>query len=230
MSEILDKIKRRGHWEVIIRPTIYKDNFIESTAKCKEIIRELKVSLRGWEFPFYPDDKPPTTGLDFIEHPLDWSYFVEYWRYYQNGMFVHCSGLVEDWQDQVSEDRRWKLPNGKSLSILSTLYKITEIFEFASRLANKGLLGNECIIYINLHDTRDRKLFMLDIRRHILAEYICAIEKIDREYPLTIEELIANSSKLSLDHTIWLFQRFNWDNPPESVLKEDQEKLLRGLI
>lgn len=230
MNEIQEKIKRRGYWEIIIRPTKFQEDFIESPAKCEKIIRDIQVRLRGWYYPYYRLDNPPVTGLDYIEQAIDWSYFLEFWRYYQSGMFIHFFGMIEDWQDQAHEGRKWNLPPSKTLTIISTLYIITEIYEFASRLANKNLLGRECVIYICLYDTKDRQLIMLDPRRHTWGEYKCVIEKIPRELTLSSDQLITNSSELSMDHAIWLFQRFNWKNPPRGVLKEDQQKLLKGLI
>ena len=230
MSEILKKIKTRGYWEVLIQPNRFVENLVESLAKCKEIMREVSVRLRGWDYPFYNTNNPPTTGLNCIEQSLDWEYILEFWRYYQSGQFIHFFGMIEDWQDQARRIDKINLTTIPSLAIISALYKFTEIYEFASRLAAKGLLGDECKISIILHSTKNRQLVMLDLRRHLFGKYKSELDSIPREISISTADLMAKSAELSLDHTIWVFQRFNWDNPSRSVLLEDQKKLLKGML
>jgi hypothetical protein len=135
--------------------------------------------------------------------------------------------MYEDWQDQAREGRTWDLPDTPCLSIISALYTFTEIYEFASRLSTRGTLGDSCRISITLHRTMDRQLVMLDPRRHLFGNYVSKIDPIQRRPAIiSAEDLIAKSSQLSLEHAIWTFQRFGWDNPPVGVLKEDQKKLL----
>jgi hypothetical protein len=231
MSKILEKIKTRGYWEVSIRPTEHVEERIGSPGQCKEIVRNLRVSLRGWDYPHYDPKTDPIAGTNYIEQSSEWSFFLEFWRYYQSGQFIHFFGIYEDWQDQAREGARLNLPVTPALSILSALYTITEIYEFASRLAARELLGDQCKISITVHHTQNRQLVMLVPSRHLFSSYICQIETIQRP-PKVIptRELIARSSELSFEHAIWVFQRFNWDNPPLGVLQEDQEKLLEGRL
>jgi hypothetical protein len=226
MSEVLNKIRARGYWEVLIRPTKFIKDRIESPGKCKEIIREVSVRLRGWVYPYNKINEPPTTGLDYIEQSKDWEFYLEFWRYYQSGQFIHFFSMFEDWQDQAKVLGRLPLETGSSLAIVSALYRFTEIYEFASRLAAKGLLGDECKISITLHGTKNRQLVILDPARHVWDEYKSELESISREISISTAELMAKSAELSLDHTIWVFQRFNWDNPPRDVLLGDQKKLI----
>lgn len=232
MNKLVEKIKTRGYWEVLIRPNKFVENLIESPSKCKEIIREVSVKLRGWIYPFNTIHEPPSTGgYDYIEQSKEWEFFLEYWRYYQSGQFIHFFGMLEDWQDQAKTIGRMPLEPFKSLAIISTLYTFTEIYEFASRLAVKGLLGNECTISITLHGTKDRQLVTLDFRRHFfLREYKSKLESIPHKISIPTADLIARSAELSLDHTIRVFERFNWDNPPRGIFLEEQTKLLKGLI
>ena len=155
MSDILQKIKTQGYWEVIIRPTEFIDNRLESLAKCKETVRELSVRLRGWDYPHIDHNNPPTCGIDYVEQGVDWQYKVEFWRYYQSGQFIHYAGMWEDWQDQSTIwSNKIESKPGEILSIVSAVYSLTEIYEFASRLALKGYLGKNCKISVSLHGTK----------------------------------------------------------------------------
>jgi hypothetical protein len=162
MSEVLSKIKIRGYWEVLIRPTKFVENRIENLGECKKIMHDLTVRLRGWPYPCYDDNNPPTAGIDYIEQSLEWQHHLEFWRYYQSGQFILFFSILEDWQDQAM---RLPLKPVEVLDILSILYSLTEIYEFASRLAAKELLGDSCRISITLHRTKNRQLIMLDRRR-----------------------------------------------------------------
>jgi hypothetical protein len=129
LSDILQKIKLRGYWEVIIRPTEFIDNRIESLSKCKEVVRELSVRLRGWDYPHFDNNNPPTSGIDYVEQSVDWQHKVELWRFYQSGQFLHYFGMWEDWQDQstIWGSRLTNKP-GEILSIISAVYSLTEIY------------------------------------------------------------------------------------------------------
>lgn len=225
MNDTLTKLKSRGYWEVKIRPADFKENRIGDLQTCKETLRELKVSLRGWSFPFYNISEPPTNGINYVEQALDWEDKIEFMRYYQSGQFVHYSAMSEDWQEQ-SRWLRIKAKPGEFLSIIGCLYLFTEIYEFASRLANKGMLGDFCKISITLYGNRDRTLTMLDPGRLLFAKYTSAIDVIPRERDVATPDLITKSAEFALDDVVWVFQRYNWDNVPRGVLQDDQKKLL----
>ncbi len=227
MTEFLKKIKSRGYWRVIIRPNTFNEQLIGSLNECKRIIQEIQVHIKGYYYPFLSQSDYPTNGIDYIELNSEISFFLEYWRYYQSGMFIQYFGMVEDWQDNADPGLRWQIPE-RSLSIIPTLRTCTVIYEFASRLANKELLGESCTMSIGLYDTKNRQL-VTDHRRHLLGHYICNMDKLpSNDQILRTQDLIANSAELSLEKAVWIFQRFNWDLVSIGVLKEDQEKFLKG--
>jgi hypothetical protein len=74
--------------------------------------------------------------LDFIEQATDWEHHVETWRLYQSGQFIHYAAFSDDWRDQSGlwpPDGTWKA--GMWLGIGATIYRFTEVFEFAARFA-----------------------------------------------------------------------------------------------
>lgn len=227
MNDTLNRIKTRGYWDVNIRPTEFLDNRIEGLGKCKELVRDLSVRFRGWDYPHFDVNSPPTNGIDYVEQSIDWQDKLEFWRYYQSGQFVHYFAMWEDWQDQRT---LWGASiaskPGELLSIIGAVYLFTEIYEFASRLALKGCLGKNCRISVTAHGTKERVLTMLDPGRLLFESYRSALDSIPRDITVPSDKLIANSAELALDHAVWLFQRFNWDNVPRAVLQQDQRKLI----
>ncbi len=109
---------------------------------------------------------------------------------------------------------------------VSTTYKITEIFEFAARLANKGVLGPEAFISVSLHNVKDHQLAAFGLSRFPGDDFVYSAETpivIEREIPE--QELVAKPDEFALDYAINIFERFQWSDPPRQVLGEDQKKL-----
>lgn len=239
MKRLMEKIKQSGYWKVIIRPTEFKESLLSNLDDCKDIIKSCKVMLRGWDYPHIGRQDITISGNDSVESYCDWpegGYF-EYWRFYQSGQFIHYFSMREDYS--IDEEKIKKIQQHlytksiKFLSIISTLYSVTEIFVFAYGLATKNVLGNNAEISIELGNSEGRQLFFWDnFSRHLDRNYICTFRDenplIKRIIPK--EELIANYDKIALDVCIELFKKFNWPQPPKQVLEEDQRKFLQRQI
>lgn len=227
---LLEKIKSRGHWFVNIRPLKFKKERITSLNECKKLVKDCAVSLRGWDFPHHSSRYEPLSGLNWVESLTDWEEFKELWRIYQSGQFIHFSGCMEDWLGEAKTlfgtPRKWKYTPGSVLSVLNTLFRVTEIYEFASRLANRKIFDEGLYLNIELNRMKNRRLIMLDRRRFLFRDYPCTIDHLPHSNTISIEDILGKAHNLALDHTIWIFERFNWDSPPRNVLEEDQKKLL----
>jgi len=152
------------------------------------------------------------------------------WRMYQSGQFVHLFGCREDWFEEAAVTlgllKYQSIKSGSILSILLTLYRITEIYEFASRLAQTGLFNNNLYVSIELHGMLNRQLVFLETGRQLFREYRCSIKNISYERKISVDEIVSNTHELALNHTVYVFERFNWFSPPKDVLREEQKKLL----
>lgn len=213
VKALLGKIHSTGYWRINIRPTRFQPDRIPSLSQCRDIIKEVKVSLRGWDYP-HIDQRELLSGQDWIESRTDWMSHIEYWRFYQSAQFIHHLSCRED------ADR----PSRKVLSMLGTLYTTTEVLLFASRLASKNLLEPAAQISIKLLGMDGR---LLDEPGRVLSrEYIARVDEITFDKVIETELLIATSSEIALDATVSIFERFNWEYPSRQVLVEDQRKLL----
>jgi hypothetical protein len=233
VETVLNKIKSRGHWKVIIRPTQFKKNRL-SLQECNQFIRECKVMLRGWDYPHISSRSPPYVGgEDYMEALTDWDGHIELWRMYQSGQFLHLFGCLEDWLAEeipiFGRSRYSDISPGSVLEVMNTLYRFTEIYEFASRLAQKKLFEETLFLSVTLYGMENRKLIFFDVRRH-LGDYVCRVKNLSQEKTITVNELLGKAHELALDHTIWVLEHFNWLSPPREILKEDQKKFLEGRI
>ncbi len=221
-NEVLDKIKSRGHWEVIIRPTVFSKERLSSFAEAEQQLRACQVTFRGWYFPHMRDVR---RGLDFIEESVSFQAIHETWRFYQSGQLVFYRGLTEDWSEEAGYTPAYQ--PGAALSILSALYAVSEIFEFATRLAQRGVLTPEGLIKINLVGTSGRTLVFWGSDRILFREYTCREEALPRSWTLPAERLMTEGRDLAFQHFLWLMERFGFDASPE-VFRADQEKFFRG--
>jgi|ERR1041385_1218816 hypothetical protein len=227
-KEVEKKIRSRGYWRVVIRPS----SFIAERARLRDleqIARDTVVQLRGWDYPHFPRDGV-TRGNDFIEALTDsgWIQHIELWRLYQSGQFVHLFAMREDWLEGVPVPGPGVVEPRTLLSDMSTLYSITELFLFAARLAQRMALGPEVIVEYSLVDLANRRIETFDPRRDsfFLTPRATSLgHSYERTVTEETESLVARASHIALEQTLDLFERFGWDVSKES-LNEEQRKFL----
>ncbi len=225
-EQVLEKIKSRGYWKVIIRPLQFKKTRINSLKECIKLVEENSVRFRGWDYPMF-SRKHVRIKEDYVESIIDMDDHIEVWRMYQSGQFAHLVGVYEDWWKYEEVKLKY---GGPVLSTLSTLYTVTVIYEFASRLARKNLFENRFNLSIQLNGMKNRTLQTLDFRRILFRTYTCDLKEITDARELSAEEIITKPYDLALNHTIQIFARFNWMDPPKEILKQDQKKFLEGRL
>lgn len=227
VAETISKIKSRGFWEVVIRPLAFNKTRIGSLGRCKEIVEESKVRFRGWDYPHVNNRYGVKSGIDWVENLTDWTENIEYWRMYQSAQFHHIFACREDWWGDVRifwASQPYTTP-GYGLEIICTLYTLTEIYEFAARLAKKQIFEGSLSLSITLNKMNNRRLVTTEINRNLLY-YISNVEMIPLVRIMTVDEIIGRSKELAVDDTIKIFECFNFFNPSRKVFEEEQDKLL----
>ena len=133
MSALLEKIRSRGYWKVVVRPTTFVEKRVLDKKALDHILRTTSVSLGGWSFPHVDDFIELDSGTDWIGQKKT----HELWRFYQSGQFVYYFGMAEDWRDDITGQS--PLPNNGhrrvDLDIKDVVAQFTEVFEFAARLS-----------------------------------------------------------------------------------------------
>jgi len=236
MEDLIKKIESKGYWKVILRPNIYKANLIPSLPECKKLIQANNLELRGWDYPHIDREGIMVASENSVHSYCDWPEgpMFEYWRFYQTGQFVHYFAMREDLRISDLKKKEFQDEFGnkieKFLSILSTVYSVTEIYQFASKLFSKlDIEGVEIII--ELHDVNKRMLTFWDnfgrfLSRPYICEFSSGVLTIGKGEIISKENLIKNSSELAIDSTIKIFNAFNWDSVTKNIFLEDQKKLL----
>jgi hypothetical protein len=231
---LAEKIKSDPHWRVLVRPTVFEEERLPSLSECWQRAQACRVSLRGWDYP-HVDHENRRNGTDYVESFVEYGRHRELWRLYQSGQFVHLFSFTEDQNREEAEKRaaadlRWFMPPGFApsgyLSVVSALWTLTEVFEFAARLAEKGTLGDSAYVEVNMVGVRNRALFSWDQARSLDGLYVADEEELCKGWSLATTDLLGRSSEHALDAAEWFFERFGWMQPPRRVLVEDQKDLL----
>nr|MDO8099997.1 hypothetical protein [Candidatus Njordarchaeota archaeon] len=227
-TTIIEKIKSRGYWHVVIRPLEFRKERIKSISECSSVVENCTVSLRGWPYPYFRNTDLGF-GADWAQCHVDWQQYIELWKMYQSGQFVHLFACEEDWwaESELESEATRKIKPNSVLSFLMSLYSFTEIYEFAARLAEKKIFDDAFVLAIELRGMENRRLISIDPSRWLWENYACAAAVLPRSLTITVQDILGRARELALDHAIWLFERFGWRSPPRDTLREDQDRLLK---
>lgn len=229
MSSLLDKIKSRGYWRVVIRPQTFAEKRISEITELYPIVQNTSVSVRGWDFPHLDHRSQIHIDIDWIGQESEWEIYLEIWRFYQSGQFIDIAAMHEDWYDQrrsiPAALDNWR--PGLILGIGNTLFRFTEIFEFAARLAMTQGGDDSMHIEISVNNLAGRKLWVDNPNRvPTFHDYTASIRELPYEIELSRTELIAAPRELALKPATELFRRFGW-NPSQDILRDQQKELRR---
>ena len=226
MNELLEKIRSRGYWKVIIRPGTFVANRVPNISDLYPILESRSVQLRGWDFPYLDSKTPVRKGQDWIEQASKWEEYLEFWRFYQSGQFVDFVALDEDWREQSTISaipKDWK--PGKFLDIEDTAFQLTEFFEFASRLALTEAGDEQMHLEITISGLKGRTIRFEPGRVPFRQQKTASISELPYKVDLSRLQLITEARELALKPAVELFKCFGW-NPSLEILKDMQDELL----
>lgn len=229
MSEILKKLRSRGHWKIIIHPGTFVEQRVGNISDLYPILQKISVQLRGWDFPHLDVHTPLHKEKDWIEQSSKWNQYFELWRFYQSGQFFASIGMEEDWLDQNHD---WPLPQDwkpeSYLGVENTIFQFTEILEFASRLSLTQAGDESMHLEIDLKGLEGRylKLKSRRVGSSNLRDKRAELAEFPYRFDLSKTELITTSKELALKPATELFQHFGWD-PGQEVLRDIQAELLQ---
>lgn len=227
-TDPLQRIRERGYWRVIIRPTTYRRDLLPNLRELEAAVRASVVQVRGWDYPHWPRDLPARLN-DGIEASTDWQDRKEYWKAFRSGQFLHYFAMREDWLRENEGVRRIDLAPRSVLAYDSTIYTVTEIFLFAARWAARAGLGSQARIEISLLELAGRHLYTFDANRVPFDDYRRAdAGRFDHAQVYSSDDLLANPPELAIPVLRRLFELLHWDAPEES-LRDFQRKAMNGV-
>lgn len=226
-NPIIEKIHSSGYWRVSIHPTVFKkDRF--TLHECVEMMESSVVRRRARPYPYVREGEIITDGKDWIECSADYNWLTEYWRYYKSGQFIHHFTCYEDSLPSehipASSIRKLRENGQPYLSLTTTIFRITEIFEFAARLAVKNALAPGAVISIKLENMKDRTLVDWGVLGDSLGK--SHIPEIEFEGIFSDMDLLSRPNELALDAVESIFAQFNVDASARDIWTQEQSRLL----
>jgi hypothetical protein len=222
------------HWRVTYRPATYDENRISSLSECLEIIAKNRVSLRGSDFPHVSRTRDGMAyGSRWIASWSNIMGHLEYWRFYQSTQFLYLGSVREvtetEWAERLRAMGRLDANVPGLISITNFVYSVTEIFEFAARLAQASIYREAVEIAISLTGIQG---FVLapDPDRMWPNAYAASQNELAYKQSLTPADLVAAAADAAVACTVWFFERFGWLEPNVAVIRSDQQKLLTGRL
>ncbi len=225
-SPLLEDIRTRGYWDIRIRPVTFEPERV-SLFQMRQLLVDASLDNRGWEFPFNTSVLPET-GVDWIGWESRKKYNVQAWRFFQSGQFAAEVGLLDDWDEKRPYPLGTDATTSKLLATSEVIFRLTETFGLASRLAITDVYRDERSVVVDLRlcHVQDRQLYGRGI--HQIPSplgYRTSAETIPHP-PLILakEDIIARPRELALEATQYIFERFGW-NPSVQLLATIQSEL-----
>lgn len=210
-----EKVKSRGYWEVVIRPTKFVEQRVSNADELREIVRTHRVGILGRDFPLVVGD--PAWVTDHIEQEIDSLFYVETWRLYLSGQFIYLGGLAMDWDEQnrpSGSHVRWVQRPGQILGVADTIRILTQVFEFAARLGMSRIGGERMHVATTIHGLAGRRLHM-EMKGRSLSPRppVDGPVTLAKEGEFSRQQLAAEAKSLPLGWAQAVFRRFGWDAP-----------------
>lgn len=218
-TDILKKIWSKPRWRIRIIPTEFKKARFRDLEQCRQFMVSSCVTIRGWfSFPWFPDEGVES-GDEWIARESERFesnrlYWAERSVLFRSAQFIHNRSIQE-------------IPQlGGRVHVLEVLDVITSVFEFASRMAQRGVLSPAALITFDLYGIDGRMLtWPKDVFGNsdvVLRDLWCPDEKLALVKWLTPAEIESHRRKLALDVALDVFSSFGWTDPPKTLLAEAQ--------
>ena len=214
MSELLDNIRSRGYWKIIIHPSEFVQDRVADISELYPILNRTSVHLRGWDFPHLSASMEPKRRNDSIEGHYVRKPFLEVWRFYQSGQFVDISSAPYDWEESS---------RGRIINVADCVYRLTEAFEFAARLSLTKAGGEFMHIEITHENLTGRGLDFKGTG-NVGKGLTSRADDFFFEQDVSQIELLTEPLELALEPATNLFRQFGWE-PHFDFLREIQSQL-----
>lgn len=214
---LIDDIRSRGHWRVLIRPHPYVERRVGDLAELEKIVLEAQVRIRGWDYP-HTRREGPARGEDWVGSEDAFAHHLDAWRLYQSGQFTHWRGMGDDWRDLAkgfwTPPADWK--PGRDMGWGDAAYQFAEIYEFATRLAISPAGAERMTLQVEVKGLEGRTL-VNDGGGVLVWNYRSEAASYTHREEVARQDLVARGRDLASAATRQLFARFGWDTSDQIV-------------
>jgi hypothetical protein len=211
----MSEVPSPGYWYVTVEPFPAVPDRVPIDS-IRRRIEQAKVSLRGWDYPHI--DRVVTPFQDGIECQTDWDRYREHWRFHFSGLFTHRFRLREDGNPRFHG----------TLHMVSSLWTITEVWEFTKRLFGTDVSVADVRISFEVGGLRGRHLsYDPDWTGWMQTmDFSPQTDVFQWSRSVSREELFLRSAEKALDCAQQLFHLMGAEGLTREVLAARQGELL----
>lgn len=220
MDGIREKIRSRGHWLFRFRPATFDPERL-AYESLEETIRGVVVRFRGWDVPHIED---LVHGGDWVGSESQFHHHLEAWRFFTSGQLIDLVAFGSDWSDESALERpRSDWRPGQITPVWESLFRFTEFFELAARLALRLPGEDPVVVEIETRGLEGRALVVGDrSRAEFFEPRIAQIDSFPFRAEYSREELAASAREQAVRAARELFLRFGWTSSTEKALADYQ--------
>jgi pyrimidine deaminase RibD-like protein len=215
---ITKRLWQRPHWRILIRPAEFMEAQFRDASSIRHFLQHAAVQTRNWDYPCVkPASIEPDEQGAYVAGELDLTEtkpgLCERWVLFRSGQFVHNRAIQE-------------LPGYENeLHYLEVLRLMSEVFEFAKRMAKEGILSPKAVVKVSLRKASGLGLLVPDsFEVGKGSARWCKQDAIDDlEMVAAPADLETRSYDLALDAALYVYKKFGW-SPDRSFLAEKQPR------
>jgi len=224
LSEVTEKIRSKGHWDVAIRPQPFAEKRVDY-GELDDILARAAVRFRGWPVPFIDHGEDLLRGDDWIGQDVDAEVVshCEAWRFFTSGQFNHLRAVSADWR---TGGEATAVPEGFNsvIEVWEILFYLTEVFELAARLALSPAGGEKMTIDVRLNGLQGRALVVGQPQRVPFSRpYRATSESMTLAVALPRDQLVAEPREKAVEMAREFFLRFGWKPSVEQLAGHQRE-------
>ena len=234
----IENLSKLPRFVASITPQRYDPKALD-VQRCRAIVEAGQVRARGWYFP-HIDRERLAAGpkLEYIQNEADYQGFVDHierWRFYTSGQFVFQMMAWEVPDKEAQEEMRKQTTmfypdRAKSivagfLSFIMCIYSISEVYVFASRLAQEIPYDTSVEIMVGYRSVKNWALGSLEPSVSLDFPYITPNDTLTSERTVALDDLIAKPLELAAAAVIEIFEQFSWSNASPSMIASWQGQI-----
>lgn len=223
MTELTDKIRSRGFWDVVIRSAHFEPEQVPYEDLLK-VMENAAVRFRGWPVPMVDRREDPLRGEDWIGQDINATVVDHYeaWRFFTSGQFNHLRGISADWRPH--QDAPVPVGLTSVIEVWEILYYLTEVFELAARLTLAGAADDPIVVEVTLSGLSGRGLVVGQYNRaEFFQPYRTTMPELSRTVTLARDQLIGQARTEAVKMARAFFVRFGWSAPIEQLADHQRE-------
>lgn len=223
VSPLIEQVRSRAHWSITIRPSVFDPTRVEYST-LEDVVESLAVRFRGWPVPFVDRRAQPLRGNDWVGQDVDASMVSHYeaWRFFTSGQFNHLRAVSADWRE--GNERTYVPPGYEAvIEVWEVVFYLTEVFEFAARLALSDAGSDPMFISIEVDGLGNRALVVAQHHRAEFIEPYRTPTSFAVDLTLSRDDLVARPRELAAEAARDFFLRCGWKPPLEQLLEHQRE-------